>query len=383
MMAQFGRDAWRRDGETFYGLVRAARAARAVRASIRETGARPAAVVRDRPARGPAGRSLDIVIIGVGTASILFDGLSQTEPWFAVFGAPDVPVKTLQLLGFLGVIVLAAVAVARLVGVSATGAGPPADRRRLPDRPLLHVPADRRPADHRRHRRPAPAGLGPRRVRLGVLRAERRRSCRRASSGRSRSRRSSAGTCSGRGPATSSTWPIRRTRAGLGRRREVPLAVIMVALTTLTLWSLGQTLVVEVEGDQASAVVAGARSRRSRCSGSRRRAAPAARACRRTARRPGRSSRAAGRDAAGVGEDRHPGREARGDAMGAVLDRRRVRAGSRAHHLRGVEEQVRGGLAVSTSSALKSRPSNRSSRPVFARLRRILSRPPLDATHVA
>ena len=44
--------------------------------------------------------------------------------------------------------------------------------------------------------------------------------------------------------------------AGLGRRREVPLAVIMVALTTLTLWSLGQTLVVEVEGDQASSVVA-------------------------------------------------------------------------------------------------------------------------------
>ena len=33
------------------------------------------------------------------------------------------PVKTLQLLGFLGVIVVAALAVARLVGVSATGAG--------------------------------------------------------------------------------------------------------------------------------------------------------------------------------------------------------------------------------------------------------------------
>jgi hypothetical protein len=30
------------------------------------------------------------------------------------------------------------------------------------------------------------------------------------------------------------------------RRREVPLAVIMVCLTTLTLWSLGQALVQEV-----------------------------------------------------------------------------------------------------------------------------------------
>ena len=29
------------------------------------------------------------------------------------------------------------------------------------------------------------------------------------------------------------------------RRREVPLAVVMVALTTLTLWSLGQSLIVE------------------------------------------------------------------------------------------------------------------------------------------
>jgi hypothetical protein len=29
------------------------------------------------------------------------------------------------------------------------------------------------------------------------------------------------------------------------RRREIPLALVMVALTTLTLWSLGQAIVVE------------------------------------------------------------------------------------------------------------------------------------------
>ncbi len=39
-------------------------------------------------------------------------------------------------------------------------------------------------------------------------------------------------------------WPILGQRP-LAPAREVPLAVIMVALTTLTLWSLGQTLVVE------------------------------------------------------------------------------------------------------------------------------------------
>ena len=31
------------------------------------------------------------------------------------------------------------------------------------------------------------------------------------------------------------------------RRREIPLAVMMVALTTLTLWSLGQSIVIEEE----------------------------------------------------------------------------------------------------------------------------------------
>ncbi len=40
------------------------------------------------------------------------------------------------------------------------------------------------------------------------------------------------------------------------RRREVPLAVVMVALTTLTLWSLGQAIVVAPpETPAASAVV--------------------------------------------------------------------------------------------------------------------------------
>ena len=41
------------------------------------------------------------------------------------------------------------------------------------------------------------------------------------------------------------------------RRRQVPLAVVMVGLTTLTLWSLGQAIVVtptQGAGDQAPAV---------------------------------------------------------------------------------------------------------------------------------
>jgi hypothetical protein len=40
------------------------------------------------------------------------------------------------------------------------------------------------------------------------------------------------------------------------RRREVPLAVIMVALTTLTLWSLGQALVVQAPSAAAPGITA-------------------------------------------------------------------------------------------------------------------------------
>jgi hypothetical protein len=40
------------------------------------------------------------------------------------------------------------------------------------------------------------------------------------------------------------------------RRREIPLAVMMVALTTLTLWSLGQVIVVEEVATAAVPVAA-------------------------------------------------------------------------------------------------------------------------------
>ena len=40
------------------------------------------------------------------------------------------------------------------------------------------------------------------------------------------------------------------------RLREVPLAIVMVALTTVTLWSLGQAVVVEPETASAPLVEA-------------------------------------------------------------------------------------------------------------------------------
>ena len=112
MMAQFGRDAWRAGGETFsvwFGLL-----GRLAPTAL--VGDPAAGRVARRPfATGlllPGWRIEDLVLIAVGTASILFDGLSQTQPWFDVFGAPAVPTKTLQLAGFLGLIVVAVIMVA-------------------------------------------------------------------------------------------------------------------------------------------------------------------------------------------------------------------------------------------------------------------------------
>ena len=121
MMAQFGRDAWRANGETFNVWFRLI-GRLAPFALADETGR-----LRRRPfASGllePGWTVSQVVLVALGAGSILFDGLSQTTPWYEVFGAPAIPVATLQLGGFLGIIVVAALAVSRLVGVASTGAG--------------------------------------------------------------------------------------------------------------------------------------------------------------------------------------------------------------------------------------------------------------------
>jgi hypothetical protein len=64
-----------------------------------------------------------LVIVTIGVASILFDGLSQTQIWFDIFGFPALPIATLQLLVFLGIVIGIAVVVSRFVGLAAVGAG--------------------------------------------------------------------------------------------------------------------------------------------------------------------------------------------------------------------------------------------------------------------
>jgi hypothetical protein len=192
----------------------------------------------------------------MGTASILFDGLSQTQPWFEIFGAPGVPVKTLQLIGFLGVIVIGAVVVSRLVGLSATTAGLlPIAAGYLVAHYFTYVLIDGQRivvalADPFQQGwdignfgfafyEPSQAWLPPGLVWTVQLAA--------VVGGHM------LGAWAGHCVAARESGAARG--ASEHRRKQVPLALIMVALTTLTLWSLGQALVVEAPST-ASAIVA-------------------------------------------------------------------------------------------------------------------------------
>ena len=116
-MAQFGRDQWRAQGETFTVWFRtlnrlaplgvAAAPAAGPRTRTPTPSTRPSSsAARSRPGcSARRGRSPRIALVAFGAASIIFDGLSQTVAFASVFGDPALVQKTLILLVFLGVIV--------------------------------------------------------------------------------------------------------------------------------------------------------------------------------------------------------------------------------------------------------------------------------------
>lgn len=137
MMAQFGRDTWRAHGETFsvwfailgrlapFALVPITQEGEG--AEKRATIATDDTRVRSRPfASGlldSRWTNPEVVIVAFGVGSILYDGLSQTRPFFYIFGSPMLVAETLILSGFLGLIAGAALGVARAVSPGAIGAG--------------------------------------------------------------------------------------------------------------------------------------------------------------------------------------------------------------------------------------------------------------------
>ena len=294
MMAQFGRDRWRAGGETFtvwfrtlnrlasIGIVPAAESPHRRDTTDDADGASDAGsgdpddpdpdaiddrVVVRRPfasgileARWTAPL---IVLLAFGTGSIIFDGLSQTVAFASLFGAPGLGVKTLLLAGFLGLIAAAALAVARSVSPGAIGAGllPIAvgylvahyltylliDGQRIlvAVSDPLQTGADvfgtaffEPTADW------LPAGL----VWTVQLAAVVGGHMLGAWAGHVTAQRDMEAIADAR-PARDrrhrkvpSSQPAPRRNV---RVREIPLALVMVALTTLTLWSLGQAIVVE------------------------------------------------------------------------------------------------------------------------------------------
>ena len=245
MMAQFGRDTWRSHGEAFTVWFRLL-GRLALFALVDETGR----IRRRSFASGlmePGWARSDVTLVALGIGSILFDGLSQTQVFFDLFGAPGVLVKTVLLGVFLAIIVGAAFAVTRTVGLAATGAGLlPIALGYLIAHYLTYLLIDGQriviaisdPLQKGWNLfgtaffEPTGAWLPPGLVwtlQLGAVVGGHM-----------------LGAWGGHVVAAEAAPPGLGTRAL--RLLQLPLAVVMVGLTTLTLWSLGQAIVVNPAG---------------------------------------------------------------------------------------------------------------------------------------
>jgi hypothetical protein len=272
LMAQFGRDEWRASGETFtvwfrtlnrlakFGVVPASRTG----VSDNPDAVDDTAVV----GRPFASALLDadweiprIVLVAFGTGSILFDGLSQTVAFATIFGNPPLVMKTLLLFAFLGIIAGLALAVARAVSPGAIGAGlTPIAVGYLIAHYLTYVAIDGQRiviaiSD------PLQTGadlfgtafyvvnsgwLPPGLVWTLQLSAVVGGHILGAWAGHVRAQRDVAALAASKPPRDRrhrKIPPATSRRIPNVRRREIPLAFVMVFLTTLTLWSLGQSIV--------------------------------------------------------------------------------------------------------------------------------------------
>ena len=121
MMAQFGRDEWRSQAETFTVWFRLL--GRLAPLALADEEGR---VRRRSFAAGLLEANwtvAEVTIVALGVGSILFDGLSQTQIFYDLFGFPATPEKTVLLFAFLGIVVAAALVLVRLLGPNPSGAG--------------------------------------------------------------------------------------------------------------------------------------------------------------------------------------------------------------------------------------------------------------------
>jgi hypothetical protein len=259
-MAQYGRDAWRSNAEVFstwFGLL--GRIAPFALAGPPEAG-----VVRRRPFGSgllePGWVPALAVLAALGVASVLYDGLSQTQLWFDLVGLPGLSGGTLTLALFLGGAALLAMGVARLVGspplsraagVAAIGAGlVPIATGYIAGHYLTSLLVDGQRiviavSDPLQQGwdlfgtaffKPSSAFLSPGVVWAAQLAAVVGGHMLGAVAGH-------LAAVSGR---TVAEIPPAELRAV--RMRQVPLAIFMVSLTVATLWSLGQAIIAAPPG---------------------------------------------------------------------------------------------------------------------------------------
>jgi hypothetical protein len=241
MMAQFGRDEWRARGETFTVWFRTL--GRLAHWRLVDEDGRVATRSFGSGLLEPGWSRADVTLVALGVASIIFDGLSQTQAFFDAFGAPGVAPRTVLLFAWLGLVILLAFAVARTVGLGAIGAGLlPIALGYLVAHYLTYLLIDGQriliaisdpfqkgwnlfgTAFH------TPTGdwLPPGLVWTVQLAA--------VVGGHMLGAWGGHVVAAADAPAGISVSAL--------RRRQIPLALVMVGLTTLTLWSLGQAIVV-------------------------------------------------------------------------------------------------------------------------------------------
>lgn len=243
-MSYFGRQAWRANGETFsvwFGVL--GRLAPFALSGEPEDGK----VVRRPYASGllstPWTRA-DLTLIALGTGSIIFDGLSQTQAYFdlfvknGLFGSTDLrdSITAIVFLGGLTVIVLV---MSRRLGVATLGAGLlPVAVGYLVAHYLSYLLVDGQrivaafndPLMHGQNLLPFDLGFWEPTLPLptSVL--------------------WSIQLAAVVGGHIVGAWAghaeMAREKGGTTMLAQLPLAILMVALTTITLWSLGQAVLV-------------------------------------------------------------------------------------------------------------------------------------------
>ena len=241
MMAQFGRDEWRSHGEIFTVWFRLL--GRLAWFRLVDEDGRVAKRTFGSGLLEPGWSAADVVFVAFGVSSIIFDGLSQTQPFFDLFGAPGILEKTVILFVFMGTVVLLAFFVAQSVGLGAIGAGLlPIALGYLIAHYLTYLLIDGQRiliaiSDPFQKGwnvfgtafwEPSGAWLPPGLIWTVQLAAV------------------VGGHMLGAwgGHVVAAADAPRGISAPALRRRQLPLAVVMVGLTTLTLWSLGQAIVV-------------------------------------------------------------------------------------------------------------------------------------------